>query len=249
MKVLRVIAVLVCVASLALAADVWDKESKSWDRNDAEKVLFDSPWGKQKATAQEYRKDQSGGVGSRPGSVTTGSRQSDSSRLTSETDRGEALGTDIAKVVWWSARTPRRAYLRIAELAGQQISSEQSKIFAETPTQNLVIALWGGGKQVALAMKLKPEELMAAAWLETPRQKKLMPVRAEVMKDGAGRPDRVVFEFPRETAGQPTVTPQDKKITFKWKLPKEDKETVDKAKQFDVSFQPSKMFSAGQADL
>jgi hypothetical protein len=252
MKFLRAVLLVGCVASLGVAADIWNKETKSWDREAALKILFDSPWGKQKATAEEYRKDTTGGVSSSPRGTTLGDRQSDSGRLTSQTDRGEAIGSTFARVVWWSAKTPRRAYLRIAELAGQQITAEQRNQFAESQPLNIMIAFWlkdEYGNAVAVTDKISDQDLLKAAWLETPRQKKLMPVKAEVLKDGSNKPDRIMFEFPREADGQPTVTPQDKKIVFKWKLPKDAKEAVDKAKQFDVTFQPNKMNAAGQADI
>lgn len=223
--------------SLAAADEPWmSKASKDWSKEDTEKILNDSPWGRRIGTAVEYTTEKDKSTGGK--------------KTVSDTDRGEQRETDFALVLWWSARTTRRAFLRMFELGGNSVSQEQAQKFAENPMPQFVVSVIGGGKMVEVSSKLEENELKKAAWLESPRIKKhIDPVDVIVVKDGNGRAERINFVFARETDGQPTVTAEDKKIIFKWRLPKTPSETVEKAKQFQVQFLPSKMTASGAADF
>jgi hypothetical protein len=242
MKRLRIPFALLCVASLAWAAgEPWEKEFKSWDKGDTEKVLQNSPWGKKVTTREEYEKsqDKSGGWGPQ-------GRETSAEKL----DRGIPTPKEFARAVWWSARTPRRAYMRLAELSGQPVTMDQIRQFAESPIENPVIALWESDMVMQLAMKMDPEQLKQAALLESSRlKKKIAPAEVTIVKTGAGRPDRIVFAFPKEVDGQPLATSADKVLRFKWKLPRTPKESMKDAKQFEAQFQPAKMVALGQADM
>jgi hypothetical protein len=69
------------------------------------------------------------------------------------------------------------------------------------------------------------------------------------VKGSGGKPDRIAVTFPKEVNGQPLVTQEDKRVTFKWKMPRTPKEKLKDAKQFEAQFQPAKMMAMGQADL
>ena len=60
-------------------------------------------------------------------------------------------------------------------------------------------------------------------------------------------PDRF-FKFPRTLNGADTVTPEDTRLVFKWRLVRNPKEKIDNAQQFEVVFSPNKMVSGGAAD-
>lgn len=236
MKQLRVVTVLLCVSALAWAGEPWEKEFKSWTKEDAQKVMWDSPWGKRVVTKEEYVKESE--------DKTTGGK-----RTASEMERGMLRPTEFATAVWWSAHTPRRAYLRLFELTGQPVSLEQYKEVAESTLDMHVIALWESKEVMARAAKLPPEELKKAAVLDSPRlKKKIPPAEVKIIESAPGKPDRIVFSFPKEADGQPLVTPEDKRLILKWRLPRTDKETVEKARQFDAQFNPNKMIAAGQPD-
>ena len=213
------------------------KEYRKWSQKDAEKYLNDSPWAKRVGTKIEYEKAGS-------------DKQQDTGAYRTGMERGEMRESEHATVVWWSARTPRRAFLRLAELSGAQITDEQAEQFAEREMQHFAVTVWGGGNMVRLSAGLSEEDLKKAAWLDHPRLKRrIAPVDVEVVKDPQGKPDRIRFGFPREVDGQPTVLPTDKRLVFKWRLPKDPKETLENAKQFEVIFNPEKMKSGKTPDF
>ena len=224
-------------ATMVAADEPWlNKTAKDWTIDDTQKILNDSPWGHRIGTAVEYVKEKD--------------KSSGDKKTVSDTDRGDQRDTDFALVLWWSAKTTRRAFLRMFELGGNSVSEEQAQKFSEGAMPQYVVTIIGGGKMVDISSKLPVEELKKAAWLESPRIKQhINPMDVVVVRDASGKPERINFIFPRETEGQPTLSSDDKKITFRWRLPKIPTETIEKAKQFQVQFQPSKMMAGGAADF
>lgn len=237
MKPLRVMWVCLLLGTgLAWASDVWDQETGSWSRKDADRILNNSPWGRKVATKLEMVKDTNKQAAQGEGENVT------------QYDRGDPREGDYAMVWWWSARTPRRAFMRIYELSGGKVGKEQADQFMETKATAHLVSIMGGGAMVAVSGKLSPEELKKAAWLQSPRlDKKIEPEEVEVVMAG-GKPDRILFKFPREVDGQPLITGEDKRILFRWKLPKSPKEKQEDAKQFEVAFEPKKMVARGEID-
>jgi hypothetical protein len=109
--------------------------------------------------------------------------------------------------------------------------------------------------------------LMQAAWLEIPKQKrKIDCVKAEVIPDGKGGVERIIFQFPRQIDGKPVIDASSGKVIFKWKLPElaggrgpgkgpgkgEEQQPAEikmgDAKQFDASFDVKKMMLNGELD-
>lgn len=238
MKTLRFVClcVLFC-ATLAGAQELWDKEAASWSRKDADRILASSPWGQKMATKTEYVKAKDKQEGRGPGNSSGGAFE-----------RGDLMEDDFAMVWWWSARTPRRAYLRIYELSGGKVSKEQAEQFCETKATAHLVSITGGGSMVAVSGRLEPAQLKRAAWLQSPRlDRKVEAEDVEVVMAG-GKPDRILFKFPMEVDGKPLITAEDKRILFRWKLPKSPKEKLEDAKQFEVAFEPKKMLARGEAD-
>jgi len=236
---IRVVLAILLLAAMAAADDPWVKRShKEWSRDDVDKVMKDSPWGREIATDYSFKRESEE-------NKSTGGKQ-----LTSATDRGDMQPTDFAMVLWWSAKTTRRAYVRMARLGGAQIAEEQAQQFAESDMPNHVVSVIGGGKMVDVSSKLAVDELKKAGWLDSPRLKrKILPEDVVVVKDQNGKAQQINFLFPRELEGQQIVTGADKKLMFKFKLPKDSKTTVEKAKQLEVAFQPAKMVAGGAADF
>lgn len=238
MRVVRMLTVTILAVAVVVAAggDPWDGETASWDKKTADKILQSSPWAKRVAM-----------------SVTWGEAGMEKDRAASKNssvnrnDR-EQLESDFAVVWWWSARTPRRAYLRLTQLAGNQIEQAEVDRFCETAMPNPQISLMTQGPQTSIAARLSAEELKSAAWLETPRAKKVMAVDAKPVLIG-NRVDRIIFIFPDQVDGQPLVNAQDKRILFRWKLPKRPNQKVEDADQYEASFEPKKMMARGVADF
>jgi len=235
MKTLRIACVCVFLAaSLAWADDIWDKESKAWERKDADRILSNSPWGHKVATKVEAVKDEK-------------QRNSGEGENVNQFDR-EQRETDYASVWWWSARTPRRAFLRIFELSGGKVSKESSDEFAESKAEAYLVSIMGGGTMVAVSGKLEPEELKKTAWLHSPRLDKSVAAENVQVVMAGGKPDRILYMFPKEVDGKPFITEEDKRILFRFKLPKSPKEKLSDAKQFETAFEPKKMMARGEAD-
>jgi len=247
MKTLRILSVLAAAIALLAAvpgaqAQSEPKEYKTWSQKDAEKILNGSPWGKRIATKEvmEAEKDK----------ATYSARGPAKQNTTGTFDRGDMVATEFATVVWWSARTPRRAYLRLVELAGAKVSDENAQQFAETEMPNVVVAVWGADSILRSASRLGEDDLKTAAWLDHPRlKKKIFAVDASVVKDGSGKPERILFAFPREVDGEVIVSPAEKRVVFKWKLPETPAQKLADAKQYEVIFNPEKMKSGSNPDI
>jgi hypothetical protein len=236
------------VALAYAAGDPWDAETAAWKAEDVERILNNSPWAKRVPTRIDYVKEDDKSAGG----------QSSVNKY----DRGDMKQGDIVNVVWWSARTPRRAFIRGAQLSGSQFTPEQVQQFAESPRDNYVVVMWGGGAMVGVSGKLPKEILLKGAWLESPRlKKKIQPEDVEVVNDAKGRPERLVFVFPKQVEGQALINPDEKRLLFRWKLPKALKqpankaepkvleEALSKAEQFEAAFEPRKMIARGEQDL
>lgn len=238
MRLARMLLVMLFAAAFVVAAagdDPWDGETASWDKKTADKILNNSPWARRIPTRVDYAKEDL--------------RTHEATKRTGQFDRGEMQPTDFAIVWWWSARTPRRAYLRMLELNGNIVTPEDREGFAEAPMPNPAISVLGGGNMVDVSGMMSAEELKAAAWLETPRSKKVMPLDVKIFKDHKDKPERIIFIFPEQVEGQPLVTSQDKRILFRFKLPKSPRQKIEDAQQFEAQFEPKKMVARGTQDL
>jgi hypothetical protein len=236
MKILRVGVVLLCAVTLSSADDPWKNAAyEKWNEKDVQKVLTDSPWGHELVTktvdvAADKKAD-------RRGSGVT------------QYDRPEQKPVEFVQVVWWSAKTMRRAVLRKAILMGAKVPADQAKAFTETPMEDLVVVVWGKPETVAGMARLEPEELKKAAHLDSPRLKKrIEPIEAAAIEEGNARPDKIRFHFPRKLDGEDTVTDKDSRLIFRWRLVR-PKEKLEDAKVFEVVFSPNKMVSGAAADF
>jgi len=257
MKYCRGLLVFLLGVSLLYAGEPWkSKAPAKWDKDDVAAILQDSPWGKVITTGytavREQDKTASGGE---RGSTSPFDAQGGAAKQSSE----------FARVIWWSAHTPRRAMIRQIELGGFQVGPEQAQKFSEAAMEDHVITIEDNMARMRAAEKLTPEQLKEAAWLEIPSQKrKIACVDAGVVKDAKGQIERIRFHFPRQVDGQPLIKSDEKKIIFKWKLPtlagggasgkaKTEQPPAEvklgEAKQFEASFEPKKMMVNGELDI
>jgi hypothetical protein len=171
-------------------------------------------------------------------------------RGTVQHDRGELREDDFVIAWWWSSHTVRRAFLRLYELGGAKVDPEQAKEFAEADIAAPTVSIMGGGTMVAVAGKLPPDELVKLVWLETKRHKeRIYPVEVKVVDDSNGKPERILFAFPEKVGDTSVVSAEDKRILFRWRLPKTVGQKPEAAEQFEASFEPNKMTVNKQADL
>lgn len=235
MKGMRLVSALLVCALCAYAGEPWDdKEPKSWSGKDVERILNRSPWAKRVPTKLEYVKpaDKRG------------------ERSTQTFDRGEPREDDFVIAWWWSSHTVRRAFLRLYELQGAKVDPGQAKEFAEADIATPTVSIMGGGTMVAVSGKLPPEELAKLVWLESKRHKeRIYPVEVKVVNDPNGKPERILFAFPEKVGDAPVVSAEDKRILFRWKLPKIAGQEPERAEQFEASFEPHKMTVNKQADF
>ncbi len=242
MKPAKLFAVLFVCALCAFASEPWDdKEPKSWSQKDVEKILNKSPWAKRVATKKEYVKSQ----------AQEGDTNRDRARMqTTRYDRGDLVEDDFVIAWWWSSKTVRRAFLRLYEFHGAQVTPEQVQEFAESPIPAPTISIMEGGQMVAIAGKLPEDQLKKSAWLESKRfEEPIFPVEVKVINDGNGTPERILFTFPEKVGDQPVVNAEDKRILFRWRLPKQAGQDPSDAQQFEASFEPNKMHSNKVADF
>lgn len=236
MKHLRVAIAILATATLAYAGDPWDdKKPSEWNEKEVMKILQGSPWGKRVATVEELVKDESKSTNTGRGQGSTGTFE-----------RGDLRPTAFATVMWWSARTPRRAYLRMAQLRGAQIDENQAREFTETEMPEHIIVIEDSGQMVATAAKLEEAELKQTAWLDLGKNQRVEPTEAGIISEG-GKPVRIRFNFPRSVGNQPLMD-GNRRVVFKWRLPTSPREKMEDAKLREVTFESKKMTIGSEAD-
>ncbi len=222
--------------SLAVADDPWKKESyQKWNKEDVQKVLQSSPWGRE---------------------VVTNTKETPRDEKAKATKVGAGIytqpvdePTEWVQVLWWSAKTTRRAILQKAVLGGHKFQPEDARQFTETPMDDHVLVVWGEPKTLEALTGLEPAELKKAAYLDSPRLKtRIEPNDAAPIVEGNSPPEKIRFHFPRKLNGEDTVTAEDKRLIFKWRLLRNPKDKLGDAKMFEVVFNPNKMISGGAAD-
>lgn len=240
MKVLRTGLVTLVAAAVLYAGEPWDdKKPSEWNEKEVVRILQNSPWGKRVVTRTGMEKEAD-----KSGSTARGSTSGGGSTSTIA-DRGALRPLDHATVTWWSARTPRRAYLRYAQLRGAQISEEDARQFTETEMPEHIIVIESSGEMVELNAKLEEAQLKQAVWLDLGRNQRVEPVSAGVVMEG-DKATRLRFHFPREWNGEPLSA--QRRIIFKFRLPNVKGERLDNATVNEAAFEPRKMTIGSEAD-
>jgi len=240
MKHLRVVIAILAAATLLYAGDPWDdKKPSEWNEKEVMKILQGSPWGKRVATAEELVKDQDK-------SATNARGATSGAGSTGTFDRGDLRPTQFATVMWWSARTPRRAYLRLAQLNGANIAEDQARAFTETEMPEHIIVIEESGQMVATAAKLEEADLKQAAWLDLGKNQRVEPTEAGIISEG-GKAVRIRFNFPRTVDNQPLMDGK-RRVVFKWRLQTNPREKLENAKLREVVFESKKMTVGSEVD-
>lgn len=229
--VARAVVVLAVLAAPLGAEQVWKKVDYSeWEEKTAQRILTDSPWATQ---VRLKGLDQVTLVPAGMGEI-----------------RNEQPTQDVVRLVWWSARAPRQATVRLAELNGTPLTEEQAeRLLDPEPTETLQVRMESEGPLVALAATLSEEELKKSARLDVHgRNWQLHAQQAEVIKDTEGRPRQIIFHFPRIVSGVSLIGPMTKRAEFHWRLPKHAAPGLERVLRFNVTFHFGRMKLRNQQD-
>jgi hypothetical protein len=150
-------------------------------------------------------------------------------------------------VRWLSAATLKQAIVRSKQLA-QSADEAAIDIFLSALGGYYAISV-GDSKWIEVGTPLKlsqptlsdtlRNQIQQTVYLEMrPSRKKVAPVAVASFAFGVLEPDLVLF-FPRESEGQPTIGPQDKKVIFHYGY----------GRSLAVEFNLSKMTRDGKPDL
>lgn len=235
-RVLFGLAAIVLVASLAVADDPWkDAAYEKWNDKDVEKILKSSPWGREIVTNTTAQSSEN--------------KKASPNSSVNKYDQPEQIASEWVQVVWWSSKTARRAVLRKAILKGAKVPEAQAKRFTESQLEDHVIVVWGDPKTLAAMARMEPADLQKVAYIDSPRLKThIEPTYVGPVREGNTPPDKIQFQFPRKLNGEDTVTDQDSRLIFRWRLVRNSKAKIDDATMFEVVFNPNKMVSGGAAD-
>jgi len=164
-------------------------------------------------------------------------------------------------VQWASSLTIRQAMLRQRQLQGEMTEEQIIEELSRQP-EYYVIVVRGRAATVALIRFTCPtlptpcqpgvvqnpsqEALRESAYLEPEGSKQQIHPSGTSFIQEKGQGATVVFYFPRDSAGEPTIGPQEKKVEFRWNAPRKTGwESVDIKATFDLR----KMVRDGKPDL
>jgi hypothetical protein len=206
---LGVLVLVLAACGLLLAKDFWEKPYKEWKKNDAFKMLGDSPW----ARSMTFADNVGGGRGG------AYDRTSDS---------GLQTVYNVAKIRFFSALPIREAHVRIAQMMNNYDSKSETeraqidRTFAPALTRDF-------SKNIIVALDFETNDQRTKANVDRYLQQlqvSLLKQSCYLISSRLGRvtieeyyppsPDATgaKFLFPRTVDDKPVVSPEDKEVTF-----------------------------------
>ncbi len=245
-RALRIAGLLLLVAPVASAAEPWkSKPYRQWDQKDIQKILTDSPWVKRTVVNVSWGNGAAGaaeqgteprpaapGYGGAPEAGPPGER-------TSGAGGGEGMGIRETVFIarWVSSRTMRRALIRL-QVLNQQLQEQQAEQFLQQPVNALQVMV--SGPDMTPFAGLDEATLLRSVWLELKTShRRLSPTRVQLQRTPEGRLVDVLFDFPRQSDGQPVLAPTEKQAELVCKLPQTS---------LNFSFDPRRMDDADGSD-
>jgi hypothetical protein len=203
------LAIALAVCGLLLGKDFWERPYKEWKKNDAFKMLQDSPWAKTMTFAENVG-------GGRGGAY---DRTSDS---------GLQTVYNVARVRFFSSLPIREAHVRIAQMLNnydaksdaekEQIDRTFAPALARDFSKNIIVALdFETNDQRTKAnvdrylQQLQVNLLKQSCYLISAR---LGRVTIEEYYPPSPDATGAKFLFPRTVDDKPVVSPEDKEVTF-----------------------------------
>jgi hypothetical protein len=230
MKGVRMSIAIILLAATAVAVKGGDgqfwsnKAYTEWSEKDVDKLLKNSPWSKTVMVSLGSGMRNRGGSGGdlegsfpRTGGDGGGSEnpamegaggRSGGGRSGGVGDFGD--GPSASVVITWYSRPVREAMARRIQLRNPEATSEQlGRILNhESSTFDLLVLGWPGraqrGGSAEPLQKMKEETFLIK------KNKEKIALASLIPPSGANQP--LVFRFPRETEGKPTLTLEDKEV-------------------------------------
>lgn len=215
---------------LLFGKDFWEKKPYTqWSREEALRILQDSPWTKNyreggAVSPYDTGPRSSPGAAGTGGAPSTGSSSDPTSGGTTGTPRTESTFPDpslsrggsgsVYFISWYSATPVRQALVRLSQLKGS-VPEEQANATLNAPQPNYIIAV--SGNDLRLLENVSPEEMKKLAYLKTSSGQDKVYI-SEYMPPSSQRGQSALFIFPKEVNGHPVLTDKDKEVTFNLEL-------------------------------
>lgn len=198
--------------SVLLAADFWDKPFREWKRDQAVKLLQDSPWAKQVVLS-----DQRGGRDTR-------------------NVGGEMDVHHVYTIRFFTALPVRQSYVRLVQIGNNydELSADDQKAFDQAFSRALAMDT---SNEIIVSLEFSSNERQTSMDVE----RQLRQITADQLRqsvflitDEHGRIDLISyfppspdgtgakFVFPRVIDGQPAVTAEDREVRFELSMPGTD---------------------------
>lgn len=220
-RISATILLLLTVAALAWASDVWKtKPYQQWNQKDVDKILNDSPWVKKTSVAANWK---SGDVLTSP-EIVTGSPSATNNPSAAMNGPGGLGMRPRERMVqfearWVSAKTVREAMARLAVIEKKLMPATAKSKLATRPNDYMIAIT---GKDMTPFSKLEGADLAKTSYLKMSKSKeKLAPSSVSIDRSpGSSKVVDVIFHFAKTVNGQPTIAANEKGIEFVCKVAK-----------------------------
>lgn len=212
-------AAFLAVVSMVLAGKAWEKKPYTkWSKDDAFRVITDSPWG-QRIVFQELATPTNAGPpvaqpseGSHSAGASTIQRPSGGVQLRNRP-------SSVYTVSFLSSRVLRMAFARLAMLNGA-LDEQKAQQFVESdpfPGKIAVTVAVPGNQKESIFMELTTGDLQETTYLEFKKSKKKVYLE-NFLKPGEAGNDQAVFFFPREVDGVEVANLSEGEVKFVTRL-------------------------------
>lgn len=228
---------LIAFAISVWSAELWNtKPVREWTREETQKFLRASPWAHQVVVGGSLldteTPEDTAGERAGQGETSAASGRVQPSTVDVPIDRP----TGVPYVIEWSsARIIQQVRAHFSALQSQRKEEETA------PRPFLIYVLTVAGSDLRAFGAISEEQLKAGSYLRPKHAKaKVEPAEVKIRKTADGRILAIQFAFPRQIAGQPLISDQEKSVEFGCKV---------KDLLLKTSFNLAKMTTAQGRDL
>ncbi len=180
-----------------------EKPPDAWDRSDVRAILYHSPWVKHFSRTRRALEFEV------PDQGPSGLELRGYHAKESKEDQAE---TAEFYVRWVSSRTLREASARKVTLL-KAIPPSTAETSLPQPLNEFEVAI--AGPDLSGFDGMNERTLKSKCYLWVSSRRKIVPLRVEFARSGAGKVRGVLFRFPRKTpAGEPLISTHDSKVWF-----------------------------------
>lgn len=197
------------------SAELWNtKPVREWTREETQQFLRESPWAHQVVVGGSLldtgTPEDTAGERAGQGEMSGAAGRERPSTVEVPINRP----TGVPYVIEWSSA-------RIIQQVGAHLSALQSQRKEEeiTATPSPMYVLTVAGPDLKAFHTISEDQLKAGSYLHPKHAKaKVEPVEVKVRKAADGRILAIQFAFPRQMAGQPLISDQEKSVEFGCKV-------------------------------